>query len=1351
VTKTIKDLAMPLSGLLTANPKIGQSPIGKIIVVDDDSTFRELLLKGLSKQGFKAYGFDSGERALAELRVKEFDLLLTDLAMPGMDGLALMDAAAKIDPHLIVITMTAESAVATAVKAMKAGAFDYVIKPFSLATMIPTLTRALDARRLRMENLQLRETVAIHSLCQTISCTLDPQTLLSRLADAVLQQSDAEEVSILLPTGDGTALYVAAIRGETREHLLGERVPLDKGIASWVARELKPLVLNGEVDDKRFVALWPRPEIRSAVSVPMQVANRLVGIINLNLTKSRRAFTLGQMKALTILASTAAAALDSASLYAQVQQAERNYRSIFENAVDGIFRATPDAVSLISVNPVMARMFGYDSPAEMVASMRNLTDQLGFDRARCTTALDSLSTNGIFENFETLVRRKDGSEIWVAAKVRTVCDNDGEVEYLDGIVQDVTERKIADDILRASEAEMKTLFASIEDAIGVLDDRGHYLKIAPTNNVVFDIPGDRIGKTLHEIFPKKQADYFLAGIQKALSNGEIHRFEYSLKINNKDYWFDGSLSPLNQNTVIWIARDVTARKNAEQVRLKLATEMDAQQRRISNIVASVPGVVWEAWGRPDAAAQRIDFVSDHVEAMLGYSVEEWLSTPNFWLKIVHPADQPEAKRIAAEAFVAGSKSTQQFRWIHRDGHSVWVEANSVVIRDKEGRPAGVRGVNIDITERKHAEESLRSTARARAESLALLDVLLSSAPIGFAFLNLDLVYERINESLAAINGLTVEQHLGHTLRDVVPKMADQIEPFLLRVLDAGLPVTDVLLHGETRGDVGHEHQWLSSFYPVQLPGGELLGVGLLVTDVTSRRRAEELLRDSEERYRELVENAHDIIYTHDLRGKYTSMNDAGQQITGYTLAEAIDLDFAETVTPECIDKAREMLKRKLAGEKSTAYELEIIVKDGKRLPLEVNTRLMFKNGVPVGVQGIARDISQRKLLESQLRQSQKMEAIGQLAGGVAHDFNNLLTVINGYSSLALQHINDAKLIKGYIEEVLKGGDRAANLTRQLLAFGRKQILKAVPIKLNAILTDMTAMLRRLIGEDIELREYLDPTLKQIMADPGQVEQILVNLVVNAQDSMPHGGVLTIETLGVAVDQGDSEKHLAMKPGSYVMLAVSDTGSGMNDETREKVFEPFFTTKEKGKGTGLGLSTVYGIVKQTGGGILVNSEIGVGTTFEVYFPQVETSIQNKEPPVVEPHRLLGSETILLVEDEAAVRELAQKILLQFEYEVLCAEDGAAGIRMSDEYPAPIHLLLTDVVMPKMSGKEVAEHLKISRPNTRVLFMSGYTDRVFDQHGDLAQAGEFIQKPFSPTSLAQKVRSVLDREGVDQGNL
>ncbi|PYS81631.1 MAG: hybrid sensor histidine kinase/response regulator, partial [Acidobacteria bacterium] len=518
-----------------------------------------------------------------------------------------------------------------------------------------------------------------------------------------------------------------------------------------------------------------------------------------------------------------------------------------------------------------------------------------------------------------------------------------------------------------------------------------------------------------------------------------------------------------------------------------------------------------------------------------------------------------------------------------------------------------------------------------------------------------------------------------------------------------------------------------------------------IRNITERKRAEHELKESEERYRDLVENAHDIIFTYDLDGNYTSVNRAGELITGYSHDECLALNIAKTIAPEHVSKAREMLAKKLAGEKVTAYEVDILAKDGKRVAVEVNTKLILQDGVPVGVQGIARDVTERRQLEEQLRQSQKLEAIGQLAGGIAHDFNNLLTAINGYSSLALQRIEGNPTVKTYLEEIKKAGDRAANLTRQLLAFGRKQILQPVPLSLNDVITDMSKMLRRLIGEDIQFGARLTPDLKRVKADPGQIEQVLVNLVVNARDAMPQGGNLTIETANAELDREYASTHVGVRAGAYIVLAVSDTGTGMDEQVRKQIFEPFFTTKEKGKGTGLGLSTVYGIVKQSGGNIWVYSERNHGTTFKVYLPAFESVPRSSEGVAAESVIPKGSETVLLVEDEEVVRGLACQILEEAGYQVLVAPQGEEAIRLCIEHATEIHLLLTDVVMPGAGGKEVADRLNSLRPGIKVLFMSGYTDEAIVHHGVLDSNVKFIQKPFSPAALAKKVREVLDSNG------
>jgi signal transduction histidine kinase/ActR/RegA family two-component response regulator len=380
--------------------------------------------------------------------------------------------------------------------------------------------------------------------------------------------------------------------------------------------------------------------------------------------------------------------------------------------------------------------------------------------------------------------------------------------------------------------------------------------------------------------------------------------------------------------------------------------------------------------------------------------------------------------------------------------------------------------------------------------------------------------------------------------------------------------------------------------------------------------------------------------------------------------------------------------------------------------------------------------------EEQLRQWQRVEAIGRLAGGVAHDFNNLLMTILGCSELLLRDFDSADPRREEVEEIRRAAQRATSLTHQLLAFGRRQVLQPRVLDLNEIVENMNRMLRRMIGEDIQFLTILTPGLWPVRVDPGQIEQVVMNLVVNARDAMPEGGRLTIETANMNLDEEYARRHIAVKPGPFVMLAVTDTGCGMDAETRSHLFEPFFTTKEKGKGTGLGLSTVYGIIKQSGGNIWAYSEVGEGSTFKVYLPRAEEPAEDYKPKEIASEVAKGSETILLVEDEEAVRNMISRVLQGSGYTVLEAGQGKEALEACRKHPGPIHLMVTDVIMPQMSGRELAERMAVIRPEMKVLFMSGYPDNAIVHHGVLDPGTAFLQKPFTLTALENKVREVLE---------
>ena len=800
--------------------------VAKLLIVDDEAAQMKALCNTLESEGYAPTGFTSANKALEVLREQEFDLVLTDLMMPEMDGIALLRAAVEIDSNLVGIVMTGHGAIDTAVDAMKAGALDYILKPFKLSSILPVLSRALAVRRLRRENIQLRETVGIHELSMAVAFALDFDTILQKVADAAFQQTQASEVSILLPTRDGKELRVAVARGHNADRIQGTRVPISDALSGWVAHSRELLSRPDELTDVQPVFAPPLREITSGISIPMLTGGKLVGILNFTSARSQRHIALGQVKALNILASAAASALEGASLMEQLRAAEQRYRRLAENAPDIVFR--------------------------------------------------------------------------------------------------------------------------------------------------------------YELHPRRYYAY----------------------------------------------------------------------------------------------------VNPVVAAITGYSPEEYYADPDLGIKIVHPEDQQLLETVFRGNVSCGSTIT--LRWVHKNGTTVWIEQRSVL------------------------------------------------------------------------------------------------------VLDA-----------------------------------------------------------------------------------------AGQL---------------------------------------------------------------------VAIEGIARDITERKNLEEQFRQAQKMEAVGQLAGGVAHDFNNLLTAIIGYSDILLNGLGETDPLREDLFEIKRAGERAATLTSQLLAFSRKQVLQPKVLDLNDAVADMEKMLRRLIGEDIDLVTCPDPALGRVKADPGAIEQIILNLAVNARDAMPEGGKLTIETANVELDESYARLHVTAKPGPYVMLAVSDNGMGMSPETQAHIFEPFFTTKGAGKGTGLGLSTIYGIIKQSGGNIWVYSELGGGTAFKIYLPLVEEALTPVEASTPEDASRQGSETILLVEDDEVICKLVSMILLEQGYTVLVTRNGLEALKISEQHDDPIHLMLTDVVMPQMTVRELTERLARMRPETRVLYVSGYTDDAIVHHGVLGEGMNFMQKPFTVDTLLRKVREVLDKPKV-----
>ena len=825
-----------------------------------------------------------------------------------------------------------------------------------------------------------------------------------------------------------------------------------------------------------------------------------------------------------------------------------------------------------------------------------------------------------------------------------------------------------------------------------------------------------IPQRFHERHVGLRADFLTDPTARALGVG---RDLFALRKDGTEFPVEIGLNPVASDRGLFVlafVADISVRKQTEQA-------LHESEQRYRELFETNPMPSWVF----DRETLRILAVNDEAVRRYGYSREEFLGLT---IVDVRPPEDVPALLESLRTISDGLHEAGTWRHRKKDGTIITVEISRHLVT-WQGRPAELTVMN-DVSKRLQAEQALRESElrfRQLAENMRE------------AFFVVDSEFREtlyISPAYEDIWGRSRQ-----TLYDSPRSFAEA-----LPIEDQGRLFTNITQaqEGKTPDDIefrvvrpdGTIRWVLARSVPVRNERGEVYRIAGVVSDVTERKSAEELVRQLSQ----AVEQSPAGVVITDTAGIIQYMNRRATELTGYSSAEAIGKNpriFKSSTTAPGVHRG--MWEAITTGQEWRGI-LQNRHKDG-HLWWNAATISPIRDaeGRVTHFLAIQQDITEQRRLEDQFRQAQKMEAVGRLAGGVAHDFNNLLTVISSYSELLLQDLSAQDPRREDLEEIRKAAGGAATLTRQLLAFSRRQVLEPTVLNLNVVVAGADKMLKRLIGEDVELVSVLAPHLGAVRADAGQIEQVIMNLSVNARDAMPEGGKLTIETANIQVDATYADVHTPVSPGAYVLLAVTDTGTGMDEHTKARVFEPFFTTKEQGKGTGLGLATVYGIVKQSAGFIWVYSELGRGTTFKVYLPRVD------EPTTVPAARkatasLQGTETVLLAEDSAAVRAVANQVLTRHGYKVLEAVDGRSALELGTRHEGPVHLLVTDVVMPEMSGRQLADRLTERRPTLKVLFFSGYTDDAITRHGILEPGIAFLQKPFTPDSLARKVREVLD---------
>jgi two-component system cell cycle sensor histidine kinase/response regulator CckA len=994
------------------------------------------------------------------------------------------------------------------------------------------------------------------------------------------------------------------------------------------------------------------------------------------------------------------------------------------------------------------------------------------DRARVAAAIDEWHRRGGSLRLEYRCLTRDGRQVRLEEIGTTVAGAGGQPEVFVGAIFAVADRGEDDAEKRRHDELLRLVVEGLPHPTFIINRQRRILACNRAGREWADV-GEYCWEGIHKlttISPDMRSAYQATGVplpgtrcwfcqaEEALEEGQVRRTEVLVQGRYWDTWW----VPLGHDVYMHYAADVTEYRQTQEELVRRAAALEASERRFRDVLDGLRlvAVMLDREGN-------ITYANPFLLQLTGWELEELVGRN--WFETFVPAK--ERQEVRAEAFNGAAKAERfppqyENHILTRSGERRLIRWHTSFLRDPEGNIVGTASIGEDITWQRRLEQA-NDAVRAIAQAAAGAGGLAELCPAVHRALQELVPAESLYIALYDRERNTVSfpyfaedrrprpdpRSDGKGLAELVLQMGRPVlldSPALARLREEGKIAARVLeplyyLGVPLKEEDGSAYGIiaLETYEPGERLGPEdqalLEFVAEQVGLVLARVRAQEERWQAEQRYRTLVENANEaILVGQDGALRFANPKAAEllgvsspDELLGRPMREFLLQEEQQTLMPE----GEAVLGKRLAA------PVRIINSAGKVRWVEVSATMIPWQGRPA-VMHFLSDVTERRSLEEQLRQSQKMEVIGRLAGGVAHDFNNLLTGISGYAAFALDALPANHPARQDIQGILGAADKAARLTRQLLAFSRRQILAPQLADMNRLVLELDKLLRRIIGEDVELSLRLADSLWPAYVDVNQVEQALFNLAANARDAMPSGGKLVVETANVALDEEYAREHHGVSPGDYVMLAVSDTGIGMTPEVQEHLFEPFFTTKEVDKGTGLGLASVYGIVKQHGGNIYVYSEPGKGTVVRLYFPRATESVQ-AGPERRRPANLPGGdETILVVEDEPAVRQVITRILTPLGYEVIEARNGSEALQKAREHATPIHLLLTDMVMPGMSGKELAQQLSRLQPGATVLYLSGYSDETVADDGFLEQGAAFMQKPFTALALAVKVRQVLD---------